>query len=453
MASSLVMAFSVAAVGAWVSQRVAEGVLHATSGAAALYVTNFIEPNVQSVAEGGSLSAQEIAKLDDAVKLLMSRRHVSSVKIWRPDGMIIYSTQKSLMGRRFAADDILPALRGEITAGMADFYDDDSDFERSLSVPLYEIFLPLFSRQDDRIVAVAEIYEDARALLRDQASAVGAAWLVVGLVGLLTLLLLFAIVYSGSATIQKQRSAIKQRFREKMLLHRKNDHLKSEIENALRTSARVDDLVHMRLGAELHDGPAQLMSFVLLRLDEVEETLRDRPPHARALVQQLRSALQEALKELRAISAGLFLPDAGDTGNAVEVLRKIIRAHECRTACSVEYKSADVTEKLPREIVRCLARVTQEALNNAYKHSGSSRQFVTLVSADGELRLSIRDNGHGISFDISRSRSGLGLRGMESRVRSVGGVFTVRSEEGHGTEVFCSIPTMPGLKAVPDRNS
>jgi signal transduction histidine kinase len=435
------MAFSVGAVGAWVSERVADGVLRATSGAAALYVTNFVEPYVQSAAEGGSLSAEEIAKLDTAAELLKARRHVVSIKIWRPDGTIVYSTQKSLIGRRFSTEDILPALRGEITAGMADFQDDDGDFERSLAMPLYEMFLPLFSPQNDKIVAVAEIYEDAHALLRDRASAVGTAWLVVGSVGLCTLLLLFAIVHQGSATIQRQRSAIKQRFREKMLLHRKNDILKSEVENALRTSARIDDLVHTRLGAELHDGPVQLMSFVLLRLDEVEKELKDRPPHAKAVLQQLRGAMEEALKELRAISAGLFLPDMADTGNAAEVVRKIIRAHECRTGCVVEYRTTEMPEKLPREIVRCLARVTQEALNNAYKHCGSNKQCVMLGLADGKLRLCVRDDGRGISRDkTSGSRSGLGLPGMEARMRAVGGTFSARTEKGRGTEILCAIP-------------
>ncbi|MCK1379616.1 sensor histidine kinase, partial [Bradyrhizobium sp. 24] len=239
-----------------------------------------MEPYVQSMDGGGTLSAEDLRGLDAVAELLESRRHVASVKIWARDGTIAYSTQKRLIGKRFPTTDIAPSLRGEIRAGMADLADDDSEFERSLSMPLYEIFLPLYKNETEKIIAVAEIYEDAGALLRDQASAVRGAWLVVGSAGLVTLLALFIVVHRASTTIKRQRSAIKQRFREKVLLHRKNDVLKSETEDALRTAARIDDLVHTRLGAELHDGPAQLISFALLRLEALEQELDGRTSKA-----------------------------------------------------------------------------------------------------------------------------------------------------------------------------
>jgi signal transduction histidine kinase len=440
IASSLVLTLSVVTVGAWVSARIADGVLHGTSGAAALYMTNFVEPYVQSMEADGSPTPDDVRRLDAAAEMLRSRRHVASIKIWRPDGTIVYSTQTNLIGKRFSTADILPSLQGQIRAAMADLNDDDSEFERSLSVPLYEIFLPLYKNETETIIAVAEIYEDARALLRDQARAVRGAWLVVGSAGLGTLLVLFAIVHQGSSTIRRQKSAIKQRLREKMLLHRKNDVLKSDIEEALRTAVRIDDLIHTRIGAELHDGPAQLMSFVLLRLEEVEWQLKDQPPHARTLLQQLREALQDALKDLRAIAAGLLLADVGDTGNLAEVVRKIIRAHEHRAACEVDYREAGIPEKLPRELVHCIVRVTQEALTNAFRHSGSRRQTVILRSDDEVLRLSVRDDGRGFTAgNATKAHSGLGLPGMASRVRALGGRFSVLSKQGQGTEIICEI--------------
>lgn len=458
MASSVVLTFSVIAVGAWVSSRVSDGVLRATSGAAALYVTNFIEPHVQSVNEREILSTEEIARLDGVSELLHTRRHVVSIKIWRPDGVIVYSNRKRLIGKQFETTAIAASLRGQIRAGMAAFDDDDSEFERSLSVPLYEIFLPLYSNQTGEIIAVAEIYEDARALLQEQASAASGAWLVVISAGLATLLVLFTIVYRGSLTIEKQRNAIKQRFREALQLHRRNDVLKSQVEEALRTTAQIDDLIHTRLGIELHDGPAQLISFVLLRLDEVEEALKGGPAHTLTVVRELRSAVDEALKELRAIAAGLVLPNAGDTKNVVSAVQSVICAHERRTNCSVVLDATNVPKYVPPEVIRCVARVVQQALNNAYKHSGGTNQIVTLCSDGVTLRLSIRDDGRGIPQRTSASEphiAGLGMVGMESRVRSVGGSFSINSEDGCGAEIICAIPVAPGSKAEsvpePDR--
>jgi signal transduction histidine kinase len=326
---------------------------------------------------------------------------------------------------------------------MADLDDDDSEFERSLSMPLYEIFLPLYKNETEKIIAVAEIYEDARPLLKDQAYAVGGAFLVVGSAGLCTLLVLFAIVHRGSLAIQRQRAAIKRRFREQSRLLRKNDELQLSVREALRKSVQIDDLIQSRIGADLHDGPAQLISHVLLRLDEVEGHLRDNPPPARTLVEELRGAAKEALTELRAISAGLFLPDIGDTGDLAQVVQSIVRAHEGRTNCKVAYRAARVPERLPREIVRCVARVVQEALNNSYRHSGAMEQSVCLSGDDSVLHLSIGDTGCGMPAEKPASRShlaGLGIPGMASRVEALGGTFVLSSVPGSGTEVQCSIP-------------
>jgi signal transduction histidine kinase len=441
--SSVVLMLSVIAVGGWVGARVADGVLRGTSGAAALYVANFIEPHVQSMGEGGSLSPEGASRLDAVSELLKSRRHVVSIKIWRPDGMIVYSTQKRLVGQQFPTTHILPSLHGKIRAGMADFDDHDSEFERSLSIPLYEIFLPLYKNETEEIIAVAEIYEDARALLNDQNYAVGGAWLVVGTAGLCTLLVLFAIVHRGSLTIRRQRGAIKRRFREQLRLHRKNNDLQSRVREALRKSTEVDDLVQARIGADLHDGPAQLMSHVLLRLDEVEGHLRESSSPAHVLVQDLRSDASEALKELRAIAAGLFLPDIGDTGDVEKVVQSIVCAHEGRTNCNVAYRTENLPKRLSRDVVRCVARVVQEALNNSYRHSGATEQSVCISGDDGVLLLSIGDTGRGMSTDKPANFghfTGLGMPGMASRVEALGGVFAVRSVPGAGTEIICSIP-------------
>jgi signal transduction histidine kinase len=435
MTSSVVLTLSISAVGGWIGARIADGVLHGTSGAAALYMTNFVEPHVQSMDGGGLISQEDIRRLDLVGELLKSRRHVASIKIWHPDGTIVYSTDKSLVGKQFTTADILPSLKGKIRAGMADLNDGDNEFERSLSMPLYEIFIPLYKSESDRIIAVAEIYEDASELLHDQASAVIGAWTVVGSAGIATLFILFAIVHRGSATIQRQRAAIKLRYREAMLLHRKNAILTSQREAALRTSGRIDDLIHMRLGAELHDGPVQLISFVLLRLEQIEHGPNDGP-----LLQQLRTSLQTVLAELRAIAAGLLFPELGETMSASEVLRKIIRAHERRSSCVVDYKETGLPDRLPCEVLRCMVRVTQEALNNAYKHPGSSQQAVSVGAIDGVLRLSVSDNGCGIDHNKSAgTEPGLGMRGMAARIAAVRGSFSVISEKGRGTEIVCEI--------------
>jgi signal transduction histidine kinase len=85
----------------------------------------------------------------------------------------------------------------------------------------------------------------------------------------------------------------------------------------------------------------------------------------------------------------------------------------------------------------CIYRVTQEALNNTARHSGSHRAWVTLHTSGGSLELKIRDDGKG--FDPQRSR-GLGILGMEERVRLLKGSLAVHSVPGEGAEITARFP-------------
>jgi hypothetical protein len=81
IASSVVLTLSV--VGGWVGARIADGVLRGTSGAAALYMTNFVEPHVQAMDGDGSPTPEDARRLDAVSELLKSRRHAASIKIWQ----------------------------------------------------------------------------------------------------------------------------------------------------------------------------------------------------------------------------------------------------------------------------------------------------------------------------------------------------------------------------------
>jgi two-component system sensor histidine kinase UhpB len=82
---------------------------------------------------------------------------------------------------------------------------------------------------------------------------------------------------------------------------------------------------------------------------------------------------------------------------------------------------------LPDETETHLFRIAQEALTNVARHSGATRVWVKLESRGGEVCLSIRDNGKGLS---GARREGMGLIGMRARARSAGGDVTVDSRGG-----------------------
>jgi signal transduction histidine kinase len=182
--------------------------------------------------------------------------------------------------------------------------------------------------------------------------------------------------------------------------------------DALRESARIDDLVQRRLGAELHDGPAQLVALVLLRLDEIG-TASEATSASTAVVNELRRVASDALKDIRSISHGLFLPGVDDTDSLVEVLETVISAHRRRTNSVITWSVSDIPEHLPIDIIRCVGRAVQEALNNSFKHAGGAGQTVSVVVEAQTLILSIRDCGPGIGEADFPATDKLGLKSMK----------------------------------------
>jgi signal transduction histidine kinase len=437
--TSVILGLTMVPVGTWMSARIGDGVLRSAAGSAALYMASFVEPHIQSIADGRPLSSNDLVNLDRISDAFALRHHVLSIKIWRPDGTIIFSSRKDVIGRKFSNLAIQPSLKGEIKAGMAPLDDDDNDFERTLAVPLYEIFAPLYEIGTGKIIAVAEFYEGVDDLVNEEATTVSTSWLIVGGSSLIMLIALFAIVYRGSAQIEQQKSLLRRKLSEQTRLQRAHSRLEKKIRDALTESARIDDLIQRRLGVELHDGPAQLIALILLRLDEIRNASAGTSASA-AVVDDLRRVASEALKDIRSISNGLFLPSVDDTDDLVEVIGKVVDAHERRTNSVVALSVSDVPKQLPIDTIRCVGRVVQEALNNSFKHAGAADQAVSIIVADHTLILSIRDGGSGIADTNSHFTEKLGLRSMKYRVEAVGGVFELKSQRGRGTEVRCKIP-------------
>ena len=90
------------------------------------------------------------------------------------------------------------------------------------------------------------------------------------------------------------------------------------------------------------------------------------------------------------------------------------------------------TDLLPDEMRTCIYRVVQEALHNVSRHSGAKCAVVTVRQEGDSLFLSVEDDGRGFNPDKTR---GLGMLGMEERVRQLGGQFDIHSAPGKGTEL------------------
>jgi signal transduction histidine kinase len=187
-----------------------------------------------------------------------------------------------------------------------------------------------------------------------------------------------------------------------------------------------------RFSHELHDELGQVLTAVKANLS----ALRDCSDEAR--VDDCLVLVDRAIKDVREMSQ-LLRPTILDDFGLDPALRTLAENFSQRTGIKVDYQS-NIEGKRFRDIVETnLYRIVQEALTNAARHSQATAMSIALLSRNGELHLTVHDNGQGLPVGKRREGSGLGLAGMETRARGLGGRLRMESAEGLTIEVTCPI--------------
>jgi signal transduction histidine kinase len=220
-------------------------------------------------------------------------------------------------------------------------------------------------------------------------------------------------------------------------LLKQNERLRYSLQKVSESAAETNERILQKIGADLHDGPAQLLSFVLLRLDTLERVV-DPSAQRKGLdnLDRVRSAITDTLREVRGISSGLSLPELDHT-TLHSAVKLAIQRHEEVTGTKVELKIFDDAGSTSLAQKTCAYRFVQEALANAFKHAHAKTVGVT-VSGTRELRISVDDDGCGFNCDV-RPDSALGLTGMEARIQALGGRVKILSGVGSGTTVIATM--------------
>lgn len=435
IAATLILGLTMIFVGKLVSERIERAALQSAAEAGAHYMEAFLEPYVQEMRKGNELSEKSIKALDRLMQSRSLRRHIVSMKIWHPNGTVVYSTDKSITHRQFPMDEISEALKGSVVTDLEDLNQEENKFEHTLNVPLYEIYAPLRAFHSRKIIAVGEFYERADRLEQEIKRVRQQVWTVVGAATLAMLTLLFFIVRRGDKIIQQQQIALRSRLLEQNKLHASNAVLQRKITNATQEFSHINELTLRRIGADLHDGPAQLLTLILIRLDDLAENCAEVDQET---LETIRDAAMDALREVRDLSRGLALPEINDL-TLREELQLVAQRHEQRTGSKVDQQLGSLPEEAPLPLKLCIYRFVQETLNNAYRHANGAGQSINATHLNGLLIVTVNDTGPGIAADAmvveTEGRTRLGLVGLRYRVESLGGVFSIDSSPGTGTSV------------------
>ncbi|MDK4741201.1 sensor histidine kinase [Rhizobium sp. CNPSo 3464] len=428
-------------VGAFVTNLIEEAVTRNSAASTALYVDSVIAPLLPDMQTTEVLDDTVTHALDETLGEGALGSRLMSFRLWRNDGTILYSNDKNLMGKQFPlSNDLKTAFAGTMVAQFNQLDDVESVAERNSGKPLLEIYNPVLQPWSGKVVAVSEFYEVAYDFERSLNQARFRSWVAVALFTLTFFLILSVIVLRGSRTIESQRSALKARIGELSTLLQQNEILHARVQRASQRAASLNESYLRRIGADLHDGPAQLVAYASLRLDS-EALINPRTPareRERSLA-AIKSSLDDAMADIRSICSGLVLPHI-ESANLPELLQRAVRSHEQRTGIAVGLSISGRTQELSTSTKICIYRFVQEALNNGYRHGKGAAQQVKQTIDGGQITIAVSDEGPG--FDPAYiPPSSIGLAGLRERVESLGGTFELKSSES-GTVVQMSLNAM-----------
>ncbi len=196
----------------------------------------------------------------------------------------------------------------------------------------------------------------------------------------------------------------------------------------------------LRIGFDLHDGPAQTMAGALLQVRMLEDAEGDT---LRSGLRELHGILTAALEEMYAIIGELgdrFLESEGLAGP----IRDYVLSFTERTGLDVKFFVDGTEVPVTRSMRIAVFRIVQEALSNVRCHARAMHAEVRLVLSETEVWCVVSDDGCGFVPDDTPApgarRECYGLRGMRDRAGLLGGTCTVTSAPGQGATVSARIP-------------
>ncbi len=414
-------------VGAFVASLIEDAVTRNSGSATALYVDSVIAPLLPDMQNGAALSESVKQALDETLGQGALGKRLMAFKLWRPDGTILYSNNKEQIGRKLPiSDGLQTAITGKMVAEYDNIDDVGSESERERGIPLLEVYNPVLQPWSGDVVAVLEFYEIATDFQHSLSHARLQSWMAVVAFTMTFFAILSALVFKGSRMIDSQRRALKKRIHELSELLTQNGELNAKLQRASQRTTALNERYLRRLGAELHDGPAQLVALAALKVDS---DAISNPRTSRKIrdgeITSIKSSLDDAMQEIRTICSGLVLPQI-EGANLGEIIERALKAHMQRTGTMVRLSMSPTSPPLSLSAKICVFRFLQEALNNGFRHGGGVGQYVVQTFDGHDVSITVGDGGPGFEPEEIKPSS-LGLSGLRERVESLGGHFDLKT--------------------------
>jgi len=239
----------------------------------------------------------------------------------------------------------------------------------------------------------------------------------------------FLLIGASMLYILRLESQMRGRYAELARSRGDLEQLSARLVDAQETERR-------KISRELHDEVGQTLGALLVDVGRLSAALPDAQPEVKDQVTHMKSVAERAVQSVRNLAL-LLRPGMLDDLGLVAALEWQGREVSRTSQVEVDVQSENVEEDLPDDYKVTIYRLVQEALNNAVRHSGARNARVRLDQEAKRIVVAVTDDGRG--FDPHRQR-GMGILGMEERVRRLGGTLAIDSQSGRGTTVRAELP-------------
>jgi len=223
-------------------------------------------------------------------------------------------------------------------------------------------------------------------------------------------------------------------------LYRKTRQL--EILNERITNLRDEE--RRQVARELHDSIGQLLAGLSMNNALLQSQSHQLGENIAKLLAESAALIQDAIKQTRTISY-LLHPPLLDEAGLVSALRCYVEGFSQRSNVLVTLDIPEQFTGLSKEIELCIFRVVQECLTNVHRHAESPTAGIRVTRDESFLRVEVQDAGKGVPSihrgALALGQTGVGLRGMQERLRQFGGTLQVQSND-KGTRVTATLPVL-----------
>jgi len=217
------------------------------------------------------------------------------------------------------------------------------------------------------------------------------------------------------------------------VLERRSEESEQQMRELSQQLVNAQEEERKHLSRELHDHVAQVLTGLRMELGRMERLSATVSP----VVAECKTLVDDMFRTVRNLALGLR-PSMLDDFGLQAALEWHSRDCMSRYAIDVDLQTEGDFDALSDKHRTCVYRVVQEAITNCVRHA-DARKIQIRVHADGDqLRVRVSDDGRGL--DPQHSRRGLGLRGLDERVKELSGTMTISSAPTGGTTVLVCLP-------------